>query len=552
MVNSTFSSPQSEVDDKSKIAEAYSDQMLQFETMNIPFQPLPPPPITINQYKVDKPQYQDNLKQEPLDYNSSSHYSIFSNNTGMNSNNSLDQSNQQINDYDYSLTNIPTNDLMYNLTEFDLNPSLESLPDLSHNGNVYVDGSQENFPKLYDIGAGLTNNNQILPNHNINPQPHQTSHLAQDLNATPSSYYKQQQDYAQEYSGHYNNYEAKNMEFKVEPSQLESSQHLDELQPPIHKSSTPNKIHKKSSIMRLNNNSNSNIVNKKNLVISINQDSPFQSQQLGISPLCNKYRNMDLQRDFTGQPSPNSVYHQLQHAHSPRHDANYAITKEMFQPPMRNQSHHEPSIVTRSMSNASNYSTSSSTASTTSTTTSTPVNNSIIYHNMATGPAQVINSSIMPPLNVFRHNSDSSYDSINLKKNPPTLTEVSLNKSKKLSSKNESITFHDNDSSNSVNSNGTGNKPKKYTRRRLLPRSKLGCWICRIKHLKCDENRPVCSSCVKFGIDCDYSIDKPDYVLDKNLRKEKLLTISLIRKQNQSNKKDKKKIGQDSLVNGYY
>lgn len=71
---------------------------------------------------------------------------------------------------------------------------------------------------------------------------------------------------------------------------------------------------------------------------------------------------------------------------------------------------------------------------------------------------------------------------------------------------------------------------KKHTRRRLLPRSKNGCWICRIKHLKCDEKRPVCGSCSKFGIVCDYSPQKPDYVLDKNVRKQKLVEISLVRK----------------------
>ncbi|KAG7196228.1 uncharacterized protein KQ657_000241 [Scheffersomyces spartinae] len=83
-------------------------------------------------------------------------------------------------------------------------------------------------------------------------------------------------------------------------------------------------------------------------------------------------------------------------------------------------------------------------------------------------------------------------------------------------------------SDSSVGSNGM--IKKKHTRRRLLPRSKNGCWICRIKHLKCDEKRPVCASCHKFGIVCDYSPQKPDYVLDKNIRKQKLIEISLVRK----------------------
>ncbi|KAF6063114.1 Fungal Zn(2)-Cys(6) binuclear cluster domain family protein [Candida albicans] len=62
------------------------------------------------------------------------------------------------------------------------------------------------------------------------------------------------------------------------------------------------------------------------------------------------------------------------------------------------------------------------------------------------------------------------------------------------------------------------NTVKKHTRRRLLPRSKKGCWICRIKHLKCDEVTPICGGCAKFGLQCDYSSEKPAYVTDKILR----------------------------------
>lgn len=95
-------------------------------------------------------------------------------------------------------------------------------------------------------------------------------------------------------------------------------------------------------------------------------------------------------------------------------------------------------------------------------------------------------------------------------------------------------------SSHSLLSSQTAlDKPKKYTRRRLLPRSKNGCWICRIKHLKCDETRPICTSCAKLGIECDYSPERPDYITDKNLKKEKLASISVIRKLKQPNNKYK-------------
>lgn len=151
---------------------------------------------------------------------------------------------------------------------------------------------------------------------------------------------------------------------------------------------------------------------------------------------------------------------------------------------------------------------------------------------------------MMPPLNVFRHNSDSSTssyysDTPNKRKNYPLLNDVGSRLVSKKSSRT-SLNTIDSPLSLAASTPSHSNipiKPKKYTRRRLLPRSKNGCWICRIKHLKCDEIRPVCTSCAKFGIDCDYSEDKPSYVTDKNLRKDKLESISLIRKQKQSKRK---------------
>lgn len=68
--------------------------------------------------------------------------------------------------------------------------------------------------------------------------------------------------------------------------------------------------------------------------------------------------------------------------------------------------------------------------------------------------------------------------------------------------------------------------PKKHTRKHIMARSRNGCWICRIKHLKCDERKPVCYNCVRFGIQCDYSPNRPDYVSDKELRRRKLDSIT--------------------------
>lgn len=42
-------------------------------------------------------------------------------------------------------------------------------------------------------------------------------------------------------------------------------------------------------------------------------------------------------------------------------------------------------------------------------------------------------------------------------------------------------------------------------RARLPPRSRTGCWTCRIRKVKCDEGRPVCGQCTRLGHVCDYS-----------------------------------------------
>lgn len=74
-------------------------------------------------------------------------------------------------------------------------------------------------------------------------------------------------------------------------------------------------------------------------------------------------------------------------------------------------------------------------------------------------------------------------------------------------------------------------KSKKPVRRRQIKsRLRSGCWICRIKHLKCDETHPACQNCARSGIECDYSSDRPQWVNDKILRKQKLASISTKKK----------------------
>lgn len=79
--------------------------------------------------------------------------------------------------------------------------------------------------------------------------------------------------------------------------------------------------------------------------------------------------------------------------------------------------------------------------------------------------------------------------------------------------------------------------PKKHTRKHVLARSRNGCWICRIKHLKCDEIRPVCRNCTRFGVQCDYSTARPDYVSNIELRRQKLDTITTLRRRRPGSRK---------------
>ncbi|KAG4440086.1 hypothetical protein IFR05_004429 [Cadophora sp. M221] len=39
--------------------------------------------------------------------------------------------------------------------------------------------------------------------------------------------------------------------------------------------------------------------------------------------------------------------------------------------------------------------------------------------------------------------------------------------------------------------------------RRSAPKVRTGCGTCRLRRVKCDEGKPSCNRCVKFGVDCD-------------------------------------------------
>ncbi len=172
----------------------------------------------------------------------------------------------------------------------------------------------------------------------------------------------------------------------------------------------------------------------------------------------------------------------------------------------------------------------------------------------------------LPVMNVFRHNSASTVaPSVQLsqplkkpmkktRRKSSTATRTTANaNANRISSKSSTDSTKTESESGEDFDVGVTPVKKKHTRRRLLPRSKKGCWICRIKHLKCDEVTPVCGGCAKFGLQCDYSPEKPDYVTDKFLRQQKLEEVSLIRKRNQAKtriprKKSKKDLKKSTLL----
>lgn len=62
-------------------------------------------------------------------------------------------------------------------------------------------------------------------------------------------------------------------------------------------------------------------------------------------------------------------------------------------------------------------------------------------------------------------------------------------------------------------------------KKKLCLRSRNGCWTCRIRHKGCPEERPHCSTCVRLGLTCDYSQERPLYMVDSTLEYRKLKEI---------------------------
>lgn len=73
-------------------------------------------------------------------------------------------------------------------------------------------------------------------------------------------------------------------------------------------------------------------------------------------------------------------------------------------------------------------------------------------------------------------------------------------------------------------------------KKKIGPRSKSGCWTCRVRHKACPEERPQCTQCSRLNLRCDYSSTRPKYMTDPVLQANKLKEIRNITfKQKRSN-----------------
>ena len=68
-------------------------------------------------------------------------------------------------------------------------------------------------------------------------------------------------------------------------------------------------------------------------------------------------------------------------------------------------------------------------------------------------------------------------------------------------------------------------------KRKLGPRSKNGCWTCRVRHKACPEDRPECGQCRRLQLVCDYLVVRPAYMFDPTLQLNKLKEIRSITNQ---------------------
>lgn len=76
-------------------------------------------------------------------------------------------------------------------------------------------------------------------------------------------------------------------------------------------------------------------------------------------------------------------------------------------------------------------------------------------------------------------------------------------------SDDSSVDLHDSPSSEQASSTAMVRKPGKPLSRRGHFKSRLGCFNCKRRRVKCNEVRPFCSPCCRLGLNCSYPTPAP-------------------------------------------
>lgn len=63
-----------------------------------------------------------------------------------------------------------------------------------------------------------------------------------------------------------------------------------------------------------------------------------------------------------------------------------------------------------------------------------------------------------------------------------------------------------------------GKAASKASSRRGHGKSRLGCFTCKRRRVKCNESRPVCTPCTRLGLSCSYPSPEPPTVMVPSVR----------------------------------
>ncbi|KAI7767349.1 hypothetical protein LZL87_013098 [Fusarium oxysporum] len=73
-------------------------------------------------------------------------------------------------------------------------------------------------------------------------------------------------------------------------------------------------------------------------------------------------------------------------------------------------------------------------------------------------------------------------------------------------------------------------------------RNNGSCWICRVRHKKCDETHPTCENCVALGLTCHFSDRKPEWMDNGDQQRQMSQRLKAQVKRNARNKRGRQMI----------